>query len=131
MSKTGRNTVWFYPALLNLINVPSLFAADPGSPQPYPWPGWGMHGPGFWWIFPLIFIVLMVVMCVAMMRGGGMGCMWRDRHKGGTESRDLTKRSEGDSSESALDILDKRFAKGEITKEEYEEMKNLLGNKTS
>ena len=131
MSTTGRKTVWFYPALLNLVTVPSSFAADPGSPQPYPGPGWGMHGPGFWWIFPLIFIVLMVVMCVFMMRGGGMGCMWRDRHMGSPESRDLTKRSEGESAESALDILDKRFAKGEITKEEYEEMKKLLGNVTS
>jgi uncharacterized membrane protein len=30
-----------------------------------------------------------------------------------------------------VDILDKRFAKGEITKEEYEEMKKALGNETS
>jgi uncharacterized membrane protein len=50
---------------------------------------------------------------------------------GSPESRDLTKRSEAESAESALDILDKRFAKGEISKEEYEEAKNLLGNKTS
>ncbi len=130
MSTTGRITAWFYPALLNLIAIPSLFAAEPGSPQHYPGPGWGMHGFGFWWIFPIIFIVLMVVMCVSMMRGGGMGCMWRDRHMGSPESRDLTKRSEGDSAESALDILDKRFAKGEITKEEYAETKSLIGNKT-
>ena len=128
MSTRGRKTVWVYSALLNLITVPSLFAAEPASPQPYPGPGWGMHGPGFWWIFPVIFIVLMVVMCVSMIRGGGMGCMWRDRHMGSPESRDLTRRSEA---ESALDILDKRFAKGEVSKEEYEEMKKLLGNETS
>jgi len=131
MSTTGRNTVWLYPALLNLLTAPSVFAAEPSAPQPYPWPWWEMHGPGFWWIFPLIFIVLMVVLCVFMMRGSGMGCMWRDRHTGSPESRDLTKRSEAESPESALDILDKRFAKGEITKEEYQEMKKLLGNQTS
>ena len=128
MSITGRKTVWFYLALLNLVTVTSLFAADPGSPQPYPGPGWGMHGPGFWWIFPLIFIVLMVMMCVFMMRGG-MGCMWRDRHMGNPESRDLTKRSEGESAESALDILDKRYARGEIDKQEYEEKKAALTSK--
>lgn len=131
MSTIGRYTIWFYLALLNLITVPSLFATEQGSPQPYPGPGWGMHGPGFWWIFPLIIIVLMVVMCVSMMRGGGMGCMWRDRHMGSPESRDLTKRSEGESAEPALDILDKRFAKGEINKKEYEEMKKALGKETS
>jgi len=128
MSITGRKTVWFCLALLNLFTVTSLFAADPGSPQPYPGPGWGMHGPGFWWIFPLIFIVLMVMMCVFMMRGG-MGCMWRDRHMGSPESRDLAKRSEGESAGSALDILDKRYARGEIDKQEYEEKKAALTSK--
>ena len=57
--------------------------------------------------------------------------MSRDRHMGSRESRDLTKQSEAGSPESARDILDKRFAKGEITKEEYQEMKKLLGNETS
>jgi len=128
MSTTARNTVWLYSALLNLLTIPSVFAAEPSAPQPSPWPWWGMHGAGFWWIFPLFFLVLMVVMCVFMMRGGGMGCMWRDRHMGSPESRDLTKRSGAEPHESARDILDKRFAKGEITKEEYQEMKKLLGN---
>lgn len=128
MSTTVRNTVRLYTVLINLLTVPSVFAAEPGTPQPCPWPGWGMHGAGFWWIVPLLFVLLMVVMCVFMMRGGCMGCMWRDRHMGSSESRDLTKRSGTESPESALDILDKRFAKGEITKEEYQEMKKLLGN---
>jgi putative membrane protein len=131
MRATECTTVWFYTVLFNLITVPSSLAADPGSPQPYPGPGWGMHGPGFWWIFPLIFFVLMVVMCVFMMRGSGMGGIWRDRHMDSPESRNLTKRSEGESAESASDILDKRFAKGELSKEEYEEMKKLLGGNTS
>jgi len=127
MSTTTRNIVWLYSALLNLLSIPSVFAAEQGTAQSCTWQGWGMHGAGFWWIFPLFFLVLMVVMFVFMMRGG-MGYMWRDRYMGGPESRDLTKRSEAESPESALDILDKRFAKGEITKEEYQEMKKLLGN---
>ena len=64
-----------------------------------------------------------------MMRGGGMGCMWRDRHMRSPESRDLTNRSEGESAESALDILDKRYARGEIDKQEYEEKKAALTSK--
>lgn len=127
MSTATRNTVGLYSALLNLLTIPSVFAAEPGTPQSCTWQGWGMHGAGFWWIFPLFFLVLMVVMCIFMIRGG-MGCMWRDRHMSTPESRDLTKRPGAESPESALDILDKRFAKGEITKEEYQEMKKLLGN---
>jgi len=131
MSTRGRNIVWFYPALLNLTTVASVFAAEPEAPRPYPEPGWGMHGSGFWWIFPLIFLVLMVVMCVSMMRGRGMCGIWRDRHIDRPESDVLKKRSDAEPRESALDILDKRFAKGEISKEKYEEMKKILGNETS
>jgi putative membrane protein len=71
------------------------------------------------WIFPLMFMLLIV--CVAFMliwRGGG--CMpWRGpgRKHGGA--------GEGDS---AIDILNKRYARGEITKDEYEQMKSdILG----
>ena len=129
MSLTGRKNVWVYPALLNLIAFTSSFAADPETPQPYPGPGWVMHGAGFWWIFPLFFIVLMIVMCVFMIRGGGMGCMWRDRRMGSPESHDLTKRSEGKSAESAMDILNKRYARGEIDRQEYEEKKAAITSK--
>jgi uncharacterized membrane protein len=44
------------------------------------------------------------------MRGAGMGMPWgRDRH-----------------SSAPFDILRERFARGDITKEEYEERKRLL-----
>ena len=54
-----------------------------------------------------------------------MGCMWRDWMER-PEYRDAVKRDRGERSESALDILDKRFARGEIDKQEYEDKKAAL-----
>jgi uncharacterized membrane protein len=118
---------WFYLVMLNLITASSSFAEDQAVPQPPPWPGWhAMQWHGFWWIFPLLFFVMMIVMCFLMMRRGGMGCMWHDRKMISPESRDVIGRSMGDSSESALNILDKRYASGEIDKQEYEEKKAAI-----
>ena len=127
MHKMTRYTAWFYLVLLNLITASSSFAEDQAVPQPPPWPGWhAVQWHGFWWIFPLLFFVMMIVMCILIMRRGGMGCMWRDRTMNSPESRDVMKRYMGDSSESALDILDKRYASGEIDKQEYEEKKAAI-----
>jgi putative membrane protein len=62
----------------------------------------GFH---WWWIIPAV----MMILCFVMMRRHG-GCMTgrsRVRHNAG----------------SAREILDKRYALGEISKEEYEEKK--------
>ena len=69
----------------------------------------------FWWLVPLF----MMILCFFMMRGRrgvGMCCFGPrdiDRHQ--------TKRSD-----SALEILDKRYASGEISKEDYQERKKGL-----
>jgi len=66
----------------------------------------GFH---WWWIIP----VAMMVLCFLMIRRH-RGCMmgWsRSHHKAG----------------SVREILDKRYALGEISKEEYEEKKRDIG----
>ncbi|MDI6744506.1 MAG: SHOCT domain-containing protein [Thermodesulfovibrionales bacterium] len=67
---------------------------------------WGM-GAGFGWLLMLIFWILIVLGAVYLIKliAGG------------------EKRTTG---ETALDILKKRYAKGEISKEEFEEKKKTL-----
>ena len=127
MTILKRTKARFHFALLSLASAASLFAADQEPSQRYVWPWWHEpHGHSFWWIFPLIFFVMMIVMFVLMVRRGGMGCMWGHRMMDRPEYRDVMKRYWGEPSESALDILDKRYAKGEIDKQEYEEKKAAL-----
>lgn len=63
----------------------------------------------YWWVFPLV----MFIFCFFFMRKcfGGRMCGWNAGCGFG---------------ESALDVLNKRYAKGEIEKSEYEEKKRML-----
>ena len=71
----------------------------------------------FWWILPL----LMMLLCFLMMRG-----RWGSRMCGfGTRGRD---RHAAEGTVSALDILGKRYASGDIDKAEYEEKKQALND---
>ena len=80
--------------------------------------GWGMMGPwmmggfGWGWFMPIIMIVfwgLVIWGIVALVRGLSTG-------SGGSSTQ----------ADSALEILKRRYARGEITKEEYEEKKKEL-----
>ena len=64
--------------------------------------GWGM---GFGWLFMVVFWILVI-----------LGIVYLVRLIIGSEKR-------GANEESALNILKKRYAKGEISKEEFEEKK--------
>jgi putative membrane protein len=65
--------------------------------------GWGMGGG---WLFMVFFWALMIAAAVAVV-------VAITRRTGGVEAR----------GGSAVEILKKRYAKGEITKDEYESMK--------
>jgi len=72
--------------------------------------GWAyMHG--FGWIFGLLFWIVLIVATVAALR-------WLASKSG----KNLTPPSE----KSALEILDERFARGEIDQQEYEQKRQIL-----
>ena len=73
----------------------------------------------YWWIVPIV----MIILCFLMMRGR-MGTMMCGFGPCGLDKYQ-TRRSD-----TAMEILDKRYASGEISKEEYEERKSSLTNST-
>jgi putative membrane protein len=84
--------------------------------------------PDWWWPMPffgmfmmpvmlVIFLVVAFLIIVPLMRWFGMGPPW---WQGGTHGPSFGR------SRAALDILDERFARGEINQAEYEEKRRLI-----
>ncbi|NOX85308.1 MAG: SHOCT domain-containing protein [Chlorobi bacterium] len=76
---------------------------------------WTEH---FWmggmWIFPLIFLTVIIIFVFILLNRGGFGPPWSryDRDSYGNRNE-----------ETPLEILKKRYARGEISKEEFEKIK--------
>lgn len=72
----------------------------------------------WWWMFP----IAMMILCFLMMRGR-MCSMMR-----GPDAQDAAGLNRSASSDSPREILDRRYALGEISKEEYEEKKRDISS---
>ena len=79
---------------------------------------------GGWWMFPVVMPLVMVVVLVAMLylvfgRGGFKPPWWSDADRPSSHPKDP---------ETAIEVLKKRYAKGEITREELEQTRKDLLN---
>lgn len=70
---------------------------------------WGGWGPGFGWIFMILVLVLIVVGIAALAK-------WFSSSGGPGAGADMR----------PLDILKERYARGDITREQYEQMRRDL-----
>jgi uncharacterized membrane protein len=80
------------------------------------------HG-DFWssgfWILPIIGLACMILFMFLMFGRRGFGPRWQGpgRYDSGSRDRYASRRGE---SETALEILEKRYARGETSKEEFD-----------
>lgn len=75
----------------------------------HPWFGMAF-GMGLWWILILVLVVLAVAFVLRRLPNSGQG---------------------GNAPQSARDVLDARYARGEIDREEYAQKKRDLGERGS
>jgi putative membrane protein len=84
------------------------------GPEHFWWTGW--------WIFPMVMPLFMVILVVfviyAVFGRGGARPPW------GRDSNGSSSHPQGP--ETAIEILRKRYAKGELTREQFEQMKKDL-----
>ncbi len=107
--------------LLAVLSVPAMMG------MMGVWGGVGMMGGGYWWGW-----LVMLVVLVLILGGGALLIAWflRQGNVGGSASGGYTNKYSdqvggrpGEGGQTALDILNQRYARGEITKEAYDQMK--------
>ncbi len=105
---------------LSILFQPLLaLAQQAAAPPSWDWGPWHMaHGWGFGWIFPLLMFLMMIVCVAGMFRGHGAG----GGHCGPWHRTDRPSHPE----DPALQILNERFARGEIQQQEYEAKKAAI-----
>ncbi len=79
---------------------------------------WWGYGYGWFWIFPLLCMIFMVAMAVMMFRRGGCMPMRRGSSEASCPSRIDTL--------PLRQILDRRLASGELTREQYDAMRRTI-----
>lgn len=103
-------TFWI-SAFTGFISIASEAHAQ-GPSQGYGmWPGMMGWGCGIGWPWPIMMFVFWIAVIVGVVFIVRRFALPQNRGRGGS------------SEESALDILKKRYAKGEISREEYEKIK--------
>lgn len=108
-------------AAILIVFHPALALARPTQPSqwdcPGPWHMWS-GGPGFWWWMPLFMLLVILAAGAVFLFGqrmGGAHGHWRGRFG-------------DDPTRSAMQILNDRFARGEIPRQEFEEKRAVLAS---
>ena len=99
--------------------------AQESVPNLETWHSWHTHSHGFWWIF-LLLMLAFFFFCMQRGRHWRWGPPWWRGQR--SDSWKEYGRDEDTNSQSALAILDRRFAKGEIDKEEYDEKRSIISS---
>ncbi len=115
----NKSILWILLAGLIILVFISFMgpAFMPGHSSHGPMSFWDRFtGPGHFWgggmfIFPLIMLAVVLIVVYMIFGRVGFRPPWQDSTQ---------------ASETPLDILKKRYARGEISKEEFEQMKNDL-----
>jgi len=122
-----------FPLLVFMVLMAPLQATaqtqQPNPPPPdYYWhgPSWHMWSDGygwpFWGMFPMMFL-FMVLLCAVIFYFARATCAGGRHHHWGPPWQTMHGEPP---TYSALQILNERFARGEIEKQEYEEKRNTI-----
>jgi len=104
-----------YRSLFGVLITASLAPGNGWAQErTYEW-GWGMHPMSWMWgAWGVGMMLMMLVFCGLLIAGIVVGIRWLARQGGGTRT------------DAAIEILRERYARGEITKEEFDARKRDL-----